>query len=60
MSEPNKLLQGLGIPFAALISVIFGLMILSFPVGAYIIFNSTIENDINFDYPLNELDFFPA
>ena len=60
MSEPNKLLQGLGIPFAALISVIFGLMILSFPVGAYIIFNSTIENDINFDYPLNEIDFFPA
>ena len=60
MSEPNKLLQGLGIPFAAFISVIFGLMILSFPVGAYIIFNSTIENDINFDYPLNEIDFFPT
>jgi len=57
--EPNKLLQGLGIPFAAFISVIFGLMILSFPVGTYIIFNSTIENDINFDYPLNEIDFFP-
>ena len=60
MPEPNKLLQGLGIPFAAFISVIFGLMILSFPVGTYIIFNSTIENDINFDYPLNEIDFFPT
>ncbi len=59
MPESNKLLQGLGIPFAAFISVIFGLMILSFPVGTYIIFNSTIENDINFDYPLNEIDFFP-
>ncbi len=33
-------------------------MILSFPVGTYIIFNSTIETDINFDYPLNEMDFF--
>jgi len=56
--ELNKLLQGLGIPFAALISVIFGLMILSFPVGTYVFFNSTIESDINFDYPLNEIDFF--
>ncbi len=58
MLELNKLLQGLGIPFAAFISVIFGLMILSFPVGTYVFFNSTIESDINFDYPLNEIDFF--
>jgi hypothetical protein len=56
--ELNKLLQGLGIPFAAFISVIFGLMIISFPVGTYVFFNSTIESDINFDYPLNEIDFF--
>lgn len=40
-------------------SVIFGLMIISFPVGAYVIFNSTIDNDINFEFPLNEINFFP-
>ena len=53
MSDRSKLLQSLGIPFAALASVIFGLMILSFPVGAYVVFNSTLETDIHFDYPLN-------
>ena len=52
-------MQGLGIPFAASMSVIFGLMIISFPVGAYVIFNSSIDSDINFEYPLNEIDFFP-
>jgi len=53
-------MQALGIPFSALVSVIFGLMILSFPIGAYIVFNSNIEDDINFDYPIKGLDFFPA
>ena len=58
MVKSNKLLQALGIPFASLVSVIFGLMILSFPVGAYVVFNSTIEKNINFDYPISLSDLF--
>lgn len=60
MSKENKVLQGLGIPFSALVSVIFGLMILSFPIGAYVVFNSDIENEINFDYPIQGFPIFPA
>ncbi len=51
-------MQALGIPLAALFSVIFGLMIISFPVGAYVVFNSSIETEINFDYPIKVSDFF--
>lgn len=60
MLDQNKFLQALGIPFAALVSVIFGLMILSFPVGAYVVFNSTLETDINFDYPLYPFNFISS
>lgn len=35
-------------------------MILSFPIGAYVVFNSNIGNDINFQYPLDGLNFFIA
>jgi hypothetical protein len=35
-------------------------MILSFPIGAYVVFNSNIGNEINFQYPLNGFHFFVA
>lgn len=54
----SKNLQILGIPYAALISVIFGLMIISFPIGAFIVFNSDIGNEIGFDFPIKGFDFF--
>ena len=60
MTEQNKLMQSLGIPFSALVSVIFGLMILSFPIGAYVVFNSNIGNGVGFDFPMDGFDFFPA
>jgi len=53
-------MKSLGIPFSALVSVIFGLMILSFPLGAYVVFNSNIEDGVRFDFPINGFDFFPA
>ena len=53
-------MQSLGIPFSALLSVICGLMILSFPIGAYVIFNSNLENSVSYDFPLSDFDFFPA
>jgi len=56
---PN-ILHGFGIPFSALMSVIFGLMIVSFPLGAYAIFNSDIGDDIDYTYPLEKFDIFIA
>jgi hypothetical protein len=52
----NKILQGIGIPHSALLSVIFGMMVLSFPIGAFVVFHSEIGGDINFEYPLNQLE----
>ena len=53
-------MQALGIPYSALISVIFGLMILSFPIGAYVVFNSNLEDGVGFDYPIDGFGFFPV
>ena len=60
MSRLENILHGLGIPFSALASVIFGLMIVSFPLGAYAIFNSDIGNDIDYNFPLEKFDLFIA
>ncbi|MDH3340634.1 MAG: CPBP family glutamic-type intramembrane protease [Nitrosopumilus sp.] len=58
MENSNRILQFLGIPFAALQSVILGLLLISFPMGIYIIFESEIGGDINYEYPITHLDFF--
>lgn len=50
-----KILHGISIPYSALISVIFGLMIFSFPIGVYLFFNSEIGKNIDFSFPLSEL-----
>lgn len=44
----------------ALLSVIFGMMLLSFPFGLFVVFNTDIGDDINFEYPLKDLDVFKA
>jgi hypothetical protein len=54
----NKILQIIGIPHLALLSVIFGMMLVSFPFGVFVVFNTDIGDDINFQYPLNNLDVF--
>lgn len=58
LEKSNNVLQGLGIPYSALISLIFGMMMFSFPIGVFIVFNSDIGQEINFEYPLNGLEFF--
>ncbi len=58
MQNSNKILQALGIPFTALLSVIFGLLLVSFPIGIYVIFESEIGGDINYEYPFTHLDIF--
>ena len=60
MSRLENILHGVGIPFSALTSVIFGLMIVSFPLGAYAIFNSDIGDDIDYNFPLDKFDLFIA
>lgn len=58
LEKQKKILQGLGIPHSALLSVIFGMMIISFPLGAYVVFQSDIGDDINYEYPLNQFELF--
>ncbi len=58
MQNQNKLLQSVGIPYTALLSVIFGLLLVSFPIGIYVFFETDIGGDINFEYPLTHLDLF--
>jgi len=60
VSAKNKILQGLAIPHTALISVIFCLMVLSFPTGAYLVFNSEIGDNITHEYPMDGLSLFLA
>jgi len=60
VSAQKKILQGLAIPHTALISVIFCLMVLSFPTGAYLVFNSEIGDDITHEYPMDSLSLFLA
>ncbi len=50
----QKLFQGIAIPYSALVSVIFGLMIFSFPIGTYVFFNSQIGKSIDYSYPISE------
>ena len=58
MQNSNKILQALGIPYSALLSVIFGLLLISFPIGIFLVFESDIGGDINYDYPLTHLELF--
>ena len=58
MQNPNKILQLFGIPFTALLSIIFGLLVISFPIGIYIVFETDVGDDINYDYPITHLDIF--
>ncbi len=60
MARLENILHGVGIPFSALTSVIFGLMIVSFPLGAYAVFNSDVGDDIDYSFPLEKFDIFIA
>ena len=58
MQNQNKLLQAVGIPFTALLSVIFGLLLVSFPLGIFVVFESDIGGDINYEFPVTHLELF--
>ena len=54
----DKIIKALFIPYSGLLSVVFGVMILSFPIGLYVMYNSDIGKEINYQYPINGLDLF--
>lgn len=58
MQNSSKLLQSIGIPFTALLTVVFGLLLVSFPMGIYVVFESEIGGDINYEYPVTHLEIF--
>ena len=60
MNIQDKIYQCIGIPHTALVSIILFLMILSFPIGTYLVFNSEIGDDITYEYPMNNLSVFLA
>ena len=58
MHNSNKLFQSVGIPFTVLLSVLFGLFLISFPMGIYVVFETNVGGDLNYEYPLTHLDLF--
>ncbi|EPA04476.1 CAAX amino terminal protease family protein [Candidatus Nitrosarchaeum limnium BG20] len=54
----DKILQLIRIPHLALLSIIFAMMLLSFPFGVFVVFDTNIGNDVNFQYPLSNLELF--
>lgn len=58
METLDKIIKALFIPYSGLLSVIFGVMILSFPIGLYVVYDSDIGKEINYQYPINGLDLF--
>ncbi|MCV0431636.1 CPBP family intramembrane glutamic endopeptidase [Nitrosopumilus sp.] len=58
MQNSNKIIQSIGIPFTALLSVIFGLLLVSFPIGIYVVFETDVGGDINYEFPLTHLSLF--
>ncbi|HJU14704.1 MAG TPA: CPBP family intramembrane glutamic endopeptidase [Candidatus Nitrosotalea sp.] len=60
MVRIDKIIRVISVPYSAFISVVFGIMVISFPVGAYLIFDSEIGNSINYQYPVDKFSFFIA
>jgi len=56
----TNIIQTIGIPYSALVSIVFGLMIVSFPIGAYVVFHSEIGDNIDFGFPMEKFDIFIA
>ncbi len=58
MSNIDRINRIITIPHAGLQSVIFGIMLLSFPIGAYVIFNSDIGKEITYQFPTKGFNLF--
>ena len=52
----SDIVQILGIPHSALVSVVFGMMLVSFPLGAYVVFHADPAGHITHQMPISQLD----
>jgi hypothetical protein len=60
LEKIDKIIKILAVPYSGFLSIIFGIMLLSFPIGLYVMFNSEIGKDINYQYPTDGLNLFFA
>ncbi|MGI0065847.1 MAG: CPBP family intramembrane glutamic endopeptidase [Nitrosotalea sp.] len=58
LEKLDKIIKALLVPYSGLLSVVFGVMILSFPIGLYVMYNSDVGKEINYQYPINGVDMF--
>ncbi len=52
----SSIIHALGIPHSALISIVLGMMLVSFPLGIYVVFNTNIGEHISHEIPLSLTD----
>ncbi len=55
MEGQSRLPHYVGIPHHAFTSVILGMMLFSFPMGAFVVFHTDVGQEINFEVPLGQL-----
>ncbi len=60
LEKLDKIITTLLVPYSGLLSVVFGVMILSFPIGLYVMYDSDVGKEINYQYPINGFDMFVA
>jgi hypothetical protein len=58
LEKLDRIIKALLIPYSGLLSIVFGVMILSFPIGLYVMYNSDVGKELNYQYPINGLDMF--
>lgn len=58
MAKSRSVAEVLGIPHSALVSIVFGMMLVSFPLGAYVVFHTDIGGQITHQIPLGGLSAF--
>ena len=54
----NRFLLLFGAPHAAVLSVVFGLFLASFPMGIFVVFSTDIGNEINYNLPITHTSLF--
>lgn len=58
MEDSEKIIQGLGIPLGATFTIIFALMAISFPLGAYLVFDTDMGEELTYQIPIGQDKFW--
>lgn len=58
MRPQDRIPHLIGVPHAALLSVVYGLFIAAFPMGAFVFFDSELGVEINYELPVTHLELF--